>query len=82
MIVSVAIMNLIIATLVDQATARRKDDADFKMKKILRLRPQMQRAFQIVDVNQDHSLSRHELAKCVHELPEVLRVCGAEVWYG
>merc|ERR1712137_77033 len=56
-----------------KSIAQSQNDSELKRRKILRLRPQVQKAFQSVDVNGDGTLTRSELVNCVDQLPDILK---------
>merc|ERR1712137_833937 len=56
-IVSVAIMNLVTALLVDKSISQNQADKDLMRQKVLALRPQIQKAFDSVDINGDKSIT-------------------------
>merc|ERR1712007_179289 len=72
-VVSVAIMNLVTAVLVDKSIAQCEEDAERDKLVIRRLRPQIHKAFADIDVNGDKVLARDEIRDCVDSLPDVLK---------
>jgi len=77
LIVSITLMNLVTAVIVEVAMDNAKEDKDmlkaYKRHRLRSLKPDIQRAFQAVDLNEDHILTKHEfLQQARRHLPEVL----------
>merc|ERR1712137_885828 len=72
-IVSVAIMNLVTALLVDKSISQSQADTDLLRQKVRSLRPQIQKAFEAVDADGDKAITAEEVMAAVDELPDVLK---------
>jgi len=72
-LVSVAVMNLVTALLVDKSISKSRADKELLRQKARCLRPEIQKAFQSVDINGDKVITFDEIMACVDELPEVLK---------
>jgi len=71
-IISVTLMNLVTAVIVEAAIANTKADDEMAKQRIRRLRPQIQVAFSKMDINNDHILSKEEVLLCHSGLPPAL----------
>merc|ERR1712007_36326 len=68
-IVSVAIMNLVTALLVDKSISQNQADQDLLRQKVRALRPDIKKAFEMIDTNGDKIITGDEVMACVEELP-------------
>jgi len=71
-VVSVTLMNLVTAHLVEAAIANTMKDTEMEEEFIRRLRPAINRAFEMMDENNDQTLTRPEVATCTCMLPPVI----------
>jgi len=72
-LVPVAILNLVTATLVDKSIAQSQEDAEVERQRMRRLLPHIKEAFKTADADGDHILSRAEVENCIDCLPRVLK---------
>jgi len=78
-VVSIALMNLVTAHLVEASIMHTKRDKELEKQKLQRLRPDIVKAFAIMDADHDKVLSREEVALCHSKLPpEVLNLVPQE----
>merc|ERR1712137_601479 len=68
-IISVALMNLVTAVLVETAIENSKKDHDLAAQRIRRLRPQIKKAFRLMDVDGSKTVSREEVVACHSHFP-------------
>jgi len=74
-IVSIALMNLVTANLVQVALESAQEDKEAQKQRLVRLRPAIQHSFHLLDVLKNNFISKEEVAQCHDELPsEVLEV--------
>jgi len=71
-VVSVTLMNLVTAHLVEAAIANTMKDTEMEEEAIRRLRPAINKAFELMDENNDKTLTRAEVATCTSMLPPVI----------
>jgi len=68
-VVSIALMNLVTANLVSSAISNGKRDKELEKQKFRRLRTELQKTFCMMDKDNDHTLTRAEVAQCHIGLP-------------
>jgi len=71
-IISVALMNLVTAVLVETAIENSKKDQDFAAQRIRRLRPQLKKAFRLMDVDGSRTVSREEVVASHSHFPSAV----------
>lgn len=76
LVVSIALMNLVTAVLVEASIDNGKVDKEMQkahMRRVTRkLEPQIQEAFEALDTSGDGTITKHEVAQCSRELPDIL----------
>jgi len=78
-IISIALMNLVTAVLVETAILNSKKDQELALHRIRRLRPQIKKAFHMMDLDNSKTVSRAEVLLCHAHFPaSVLKVVPRE----
>jgi len=76
LIISIALMNLVTAVLVEGALDHAKADKDMekvhKRERLRVLKPEIHEAFRAIDSNSNHTLTKQELQEARQQLPQVL----------
>jgi len=85
MLVSVAVMNLVTAMLVDAAIAHGRSDAEFEKQKVRNLQPKIKAIFKSVLKQGETEIGRRQAVECFERLPaeikEKVRVDGVREFY-
>lgn len=78
-VVSIALMNLVTANLVEVLLENAKRNTEAERKRIVKLRPSIQKAFCILDVSEDNLLSKEDIMMCNEALPpDFLRIVSRD----
>jgi len=70
LVVSISLMNLVTANLVEAAISHTQRDKEMERQKLRKLQPVIVNAFKMMDADDDGNLTREEVTKCHSHLPD------------